>query len=136
MQSFLSRLSNVLQLVSSIKEIFQEIHNSKIKHDKGLLFQYLQQHKLTIKLMAEVSSLIRTIGTHSAYSVKQRASHKHLTRISYTNTLYASKASSPRLTYHQCPPLKELFAIMAETLDYPDKVVAQNSKKEVTHSID
>ena len=136
MQSFLSRLSNVLQLVSSIKDIFQEINNSKIKHDKGLLFQYLQRHKLTIKMMAEVSSLIRTIGIHSAYSVKLRASLKHRTLISFTNTPYASKASSSRLTYYQCPPLKELFAFMAETLDYPDRVLVQNSKKEVTHSID
>ncbi len=132
MQSFVSRLTNLLYLVSTIKDVFTAITYSKTKHDQGLVSQFLQQNKLAIKMIAEVTPLIRIIGICSGSFLKQSASPSPRTLISWTNTANASQASLVKLIYTQCQQLRDVFTILSESYDYPDRVLTQNSKKEVT----
>jgi hypothetical protein len=131
MQSFVSRLTNVLYLVSTIKDVFTSITYSKTKHDQGLISQFLQQNKLSIKMIAEVTPLIRIIGICSDYFQRRSASLSPPTLTSSTNTAYASQVSFKKLLYTQCHQLRDLFTILSESLDYPERVLTQNSKKEV-----
>ena len=54
MQSFLSKLKLAMSLITKVKGLFRQASISSIKADGGILVQFLDKTKLSIKLMAEV----------------------------------------------------------------------------------
>jgi hypothetical protein len=55
MQSFLSKLKLAMGLITKAKGLFRQASISSIKADGGILVQFLNKTKFSIKLMAEVS---------------------------------------------------------------------------------